>query len=129
MKKQRLSVLLLVTIAFVGFTVGFLYGRNQEKHFLHVSVPAALQTQPPETTSFTEPPAETVPVIAFPININTADKDAFMALPGIGEVLALRILTYRDAHGNFESVEELMNVEGIGEKRMEEILDFITIGG
>ena len=52
-----------------------------------------------------------------------------MALPGIGEVLAERILSYRTEYGNFATVEGLLNVEGIGEKRIEEILDLITIGG
>ena len=52
-----------------------------------------------------------------------------MALPGIGEVLAERILNFREEHGNFSSVDELLNVEGIGKKRLEEILDLITVGG
>ena len=52
-----------------------------------------------------------------------------MALPGIGEVLAERIVAYREENGNFSSPEELLNVEGVGKKRLEEILDLITIGG
>ena len=61
--------------------------------------------------------------------LNRADKDDLMALPGIGNVLAQRILEYRLAHGKFSSVEELMNVEGIGQKRLEQMLDLIAIGG
>ena len=52
-----------------------------------------------------------------------------MALPGIGQVLAQRIISYREEYGSFQTVEDLMNVEGIGEKRMEDILDLITTGG
>lgn len=129
MKKQNLSFLLIITIAFVGFTAGFFFGRNQEQNSLHISVSPSALTQPIETTSTLEVPEETTQAVQFPISINTADKADFMALPGIGEVLALRIIAYREEHGSFTYLEELMNVEGIGEGRMEEIMEYITIGG
>ena len=52
-----------------------------------------------------------------------------MALPGIGDVLAQRIVDYRLENGSFSTLEELLNVEGIGKKRLEEIMDMITLGG
>ena len=67
--------------------------------------------------------------LAYSILLNQADKETIMALPGIGEVLAERIVAYRQENGAFSSPEELLNVEGIGKKRLEEILDFISIGG
>ncbi len=62
-----------------------------------------------------------------PVNINTASLEDLMQLPGIGEVLAQRILDYRDTHGGFSSIEELMNVSGIGEKRFNAVRDSITV--
>ena len=92
-----------------------------------VSVPNKFMTAPPpETEALTEPKEEKV--ISFPISINHADKEEIMALPGIGDVLADRILAYKEEHGNFSAAEELLNVEGLGKKRLEDIWDLITVG-
>ncbi len=61
------------------------------------------------------------------ININTAEPWLLQALPGIGEILAQRIIDYRTANGRFLSIEDLMNVEGIGSSVFEKIKDKITV--
>lgn len=61
------------------------------------------------------------------ININTADADALCTLKGIGEVKAQRIIDYRNSNGAFSSIEEIMNISGIGEKTFENIKDSITV--
>lgn len=130
MKKHPISVFLVVTAVFAAFTLGFFLGRNQNSGAITVSVPPAMQTAPTQAVSTSVP--ETSPTeaaVMFPLDINLASEDAFQALPGIGEVLAQRIVAYREENGPFQALEELMNVEGIGEKRMEQILQFITIGG
>ena len=63
------------------------------------------------------------------VNINTATLDQLQTLPGIGPVLAQRIIDYRQAHGKFQHLEELTNVSGIGQKRLDAILDYATVGG
>ena len=59
------------------------------------------------------------------MNINTAGADELESLPGIGPVLAQRIVDYRTEHGPFRSAEELTQVEGIGRATMESIQDHI----
>ena len=61
------------------------------------------------------------------LELNTAGKDELMELPGIGEVLAERIIAYRQENGSFHAVEDLLNVDGIGEKRLDAIRDLITV--
>lgn len=129
MKKPKVHILVIIMLVFMAFTCGLYIGRNCSGSAVSVSVTPAMQTLPPETTEQTEAPTEETAVILFPIDINLAEKEEFMALPGIGEVLALRIVEYREENGPFTHVEQLMNVKGIGKKRMEELLDLITIGG
>jgi len=61
------------------------------------------------------------------ININECTAEDLMVLPGIGEVLARRIVEYRRERGGFQSKEEIMKVKGIGKKKYEEIRDKITV--
>ena len=61
------------------------------------------------------------------VNINTADKTQLMTLPGIGESKAAAIITYRETHGSFQSIEELMEINGIKEGVFQKIRDMITI--
>ncbi len=62
------------------------------------------------------------------ININTASAPELESLPGIGEVLAGRIITYRENNGDFKSIEEIVAVSGIGEKKYNDIKEMITVG-
>ena len=61
------------------------------------------------------------------ININTAGLEALMSLPGIGEGKARNILNYRQEHGSFRAIEDLMNVDGIKEGTFSKLKDRITI--
>lgn len=127
--KNKVSVLLaVVTALFVGFTLGLFVGRNTGSGTVTLAVSPQMQTAP--TTAATAA-AETVPeeTVSFPVNINTANVDTLTALPGIGRVLAERIVAYRRQNGSFRAIEEITNVEGIGEKKAEAILDLITVGG
>jgi len=61
------------------------------------------------------------------VDLNTADATALETLPGIGPALAERILAWRDEHGGFRSVEDLLEVSGIGEGRFAELQDRVSV--
>ncbi|WP_373683982.1 helix-hairpin-helix domain-containing protein [Micromonospora solifontis] len=62
-----------------------------------------------------------------PVNLNTATLAQLDALPGVGPVLAQRILDHREQHGGFRSVSDLRQVEGIGDARYEQLKDLVTV--
>jgi len=61
------------------------------------------------------------------VNINTATLEELQTLPGIGEVRAADIIAYREAHGDFLYLEELMEIHGIGQSTFDNILEFICL--
>ncbi|MBY6276067.1 helix-hairpin-helix domain-containing protein [Symbiobacterium thermophilum] len=60
------------------------------------------------------------------VNINTAGQAELETVPGIGPALARAIITYRTEHGPFQSVDDLINVSGIGSKTLEKIRPYVT---
>ncbi|MFU8812876.1 MAG: phospholipase D-like domain-containing protein, partial [Balneolaceae bacterium] len=65
--------------------------------------------------------------VTFPININTADAQTLQALSGIGPAFSERIVEYRLENGGFNTVEELINVRGIGPATMDRLRPFVTV--
>ena len=82
---------------------------------------SALKTEPAAATK-----QETVTEPLY-LNINTASADELALLKGIGEHLAAEIIAYRDEHGGFRNIEEIMNVSGIGQSIFSDICDFIYV--
>ena len=122
MKIKERQLLIGITAAFMLFAGGFFLGRG-------LASPAVVtgRTAPRiQTTSSLE---ETVPEPVYPLDINSATAAQLDFLPGIGEAIARRIVEYRDSNGPFREVTDLLNVEGIGPSKLEDLLPYIEIGG
>ena len=86
--------------------------------------------QVPQDTYESQGTTLILPQIPLPqgeIPINTADVQALVTLPGIGEALAARIIAERDSNGPFHYPEDLLSVSGIGEKKLADMLPYICL--
>lgn len=135
MKKSLIYILLTITLMFISFIAGLYVGQNMPVTDIHIhgginssstmlSDPSGTPSQPVSLPASSSNGASS-PV--FPININTATAEELDLLPDIGPVRAKAIIAYREEFGPFTSVEDLLYVEGIGEKTLAKILEYITI--
>ncbi len=91
-----------------------------------VRIPTLALSPTPVLVTMT-PAATNTPYSPF-INLNTANQAELESLPGIGPVLAKRIIAYREKHGAFAAIEDVKQVYGVSAKTYEMIKDFISVG-
>jgi competence protein ComEA len=63
-----------------------------------------------------------------PVNINTANTEELQQVPGIGPATAQKILQMRKSYGAFKSVDDLLAIRGLGQKRLEKMRKYLTVG-
>ncbi len=114
MKKSLILTIIFPTVACALLVIGIFIGRQTASNHFELS-----KDGPPETTAAW--------VSDGKININLADAQALQILPGIGAVIAQRIIDYRETHGNFTDIHALKNVQGIGDGVFKNIADRITV--
>ena len=109
--------LALVTLAFLAAVLYLTFGANR--------------TEQEGYTVQTERPAreEEIAPVRVLVNINTAPAEELETVTGIGPVLAQAILDYRAEHGDFQTLDELLEVRGIGSAKLDAMRDEITTGG
>src|SRR5262245_25631029 len=90
---------------------------------LSLALAAVAATAPPLV-----PPARAAASAeAKPIDLNAAGSDDLEAIPGIGKSLAARIVAFREKNGAFKTVDDLLKVQGIGEKSLEKLRPYVTV--
>ena len=115
LKNKSLVIMIALTLSFIAFIAGYIIGISTDR-----SVILSENLPTDATTSVYEDGK---------ININTATLSDLIQLPGIGEKLAANIITYRENNGPFESVNELIQVEGIGSKKLSILTEYLTVTG
>lgn len=86
----------------------------------------ALQKAPPPTQQI-RAEAKAASLKELQTDLNEATTEDLLRLPGIGEVKAEQIIQYRTEHGGFRSVDELLEIKGIGEKTLEKLRDYVCV--
>jgi competence protein ComEA len=119
-RRERAVVLLVVATLLVGVGIS-LYKRVRLARQVARNPIAVVQD------SGLGQPKDSV-AIPRPVDLNQATQRQLDVLPGIGPVLASRIVEYRQRNGGFRSVSELQAVSGIGSKRYAAMKDMVTVG-
>ena len=127
---MKISILGLFTIllaaVFLAFSAGwFLHDRGGARPVRVETQRTLEQTEPMELPAPTPNPGTLIP--EEKIDINTADLETLMTLPGIGETRAQAIIDDRQANGPFRIPEDLTRVSGIGESILAGFIDYITV--
>ena len=116
MNPKERTVLILLGAAFLVGT-GITLVRRHQKARLAAASPLTIEN-----------PVDTILPAAIAVDLNRARRYELEALPGIGPVLAGRILDYRERHGGFDDVGDLRNVTGIGPKRYAGLKELVVAG-
>ena len=125
MKLSRAEwAMIWIATVLLALMAGWQLGSGSVRRLERLSAPTAVESALPEEPS----PSESEEP-AGPVDLNTADVEELMTLPGIGETRAKAIVAYREEHGPFTYVEDLIQVPGIGEGILEGLMDQVTVGG
>lgn len=118
--------------AFALFTGGYFLARTHQSEPWQVtaSPPQAVQVQQADVGQQADTQQEETPESLLPgevIDLNTASVSDLDRLPSIGEKRAQAIVAYREEHGPFATIEDVMLVSGIGEGIFQQISDYLTV--
>lgn len=115
------------TALFLAFVLGFFAGAQNKGDSITVRTRYDDASEAAETDTANIADSGEEGEAAAKVNINTAGPEELMGLPHIGEVTAGRIIDYREKYGDFRIIEEITDVNGIGEKIFDAIKDLITV--
>lgn len=155
LSKNTITVIISTVVLLVFVAVSYAESKSEERHTVIItpnqsqtskeahsealddkteSTTASSKTQKSKISKSSKTTAQkssktsvTTVTFSFPADINTAGFDMLCAVNGIGEVTANNILSYRQSVGGFKSMYDLLNVSGIGEKKLAELMRYFYV--
>ncbi len=123
MKINGRIALILATAMFAAFLFGFIVGSRTDR-FISLDT----NSEHTEMNTMDADPESDIYIDGL-LNLNAATMTDLLLLPGIGETLAKNILQYREMNGPFQTVDDLLNVPGIGTGRLNSLKELVTVAG
>ena len=126
---RKAGVITFITVVILFAIGGFILDRVHDNRFTVQKLPDGIENEISEVNSDSavNPDPNPEEKTDGKININTASKKTLTELEGIGEKTAEKIIQYREAKGDFQSIQEITKVSGIGSKKFEAIKESICV--
>ena len=133
-KIKYLIISSILVVFLIQKTFVYLNERKENNEIVFYSLPSTTQSESENTAAAqdtdeieTREIKEEAEQHIEKININTADSEELQKLKGIGPSIAERIISFRTSYGDYVTIEEIMEVKGIGEKTFEKIKEYICV--
>ena len=118
-RRDRIAITIIVTLVITGWGIGYRRARQRDTGYrlIRDAVTVPVEIAVPSS----------MPTAEAPLDLNAAGAADLEALPGIGPVKAAAIVAYRQDHGPFRVVDDLLAVRGIGAVTVDRIRDIVTV--
>lgn len=122
--KRQSLIIIAVALIMIGIILA-VFSLSQPKVYVDSNGVSASETQHIAESSGSQPSSDID--VSLPLNINTCTYEELLFIDGIGSARASAIIEYRDIIGSYTSVEQIKNIEGIGESLYEKIAPYMFV--